>query len=270
MLIHVSDRCIRCGRCKAVCPTSIIEMTDSKPFIEERDEGRCIVCGHCVAVCPEEALDHRLAPLKEQTKMKKIPAAGPKKTRTLLRSVRSVCVYKKDEVDRKVVTRIADTARFAPTGLNSQDVTFLAVMERETVQELSRRTMEWMRKASASGAKWSLPYGKLLSEEKNAKRDLVFRGAPHVLIALADSSSPYGTDNACMAMVYARIQATAMDIGTCRAGFFEQYARAEPREVAALLRLPEKRIVGAAVMLGYAKYTYRRLPDRDPLRIEFI
>ncbi len=269
MLIHVSDRCTRCGRCQAVCPTAIIRMTEGRPFVEETDEGRCIVCGHCVAICPHAALDHRLAPLREQSKLKKNPAVGPRKTRNLLRSVRSIRVYKKDEIDRKTIVRIVDTARFVPTGANSQGVTFLAVMESQSVRELARHTLEWLKKQIDAGSEWAQPYKEMVSG-KVLQRDPIFRGAPHVLIALANTSIPFSTDNARMAMVYARIQAASLNVGSCWAGFFELYARAQPQEVAALLHLSEHNIVGAAIMLGYAKYAYHRLPDRDPLKLEFI
>jgi len=56
------SRCVRCGRCRGVCPTSVIGVGDGfaaarTPVMNFR-LGYCDFCGLCTEVCPTEALRH--------------------------------------------------------------------------------------------------------------------------------------------------------------------------------------------------------------------
>ena len=49
--IAISDRCVQCGVCAAVCPVAAIDSEDSAL----RDEQKCILCCACIKGCPENA-----------------------------------------------------------------------------------------------------------------------------------------------------------------------------------------------------------------------
>ena len=55
-----ADRCTRCGRCEAVCPSAAMT---AEPL--RIDLGRCVFCGDCQEVCTEKAIEftpeHRMA-----------------------------------------------------------------------------------------------------------------------------------------------------------------------------------------------------------------
>ena len=52
----ITDACIGCGSCAAVCPQSCI-MTDSIPYMIEQEH--CLHCGNCLTACPVEAVERR-------------------------------------------------------------------------------------------------------------------------------------------------------------------------------------------------------------------
>lgn len=64
--LAISDSCIHCGGCVAICPWQVIELTDGRvPRYQDGGAERCILCGHCEAVCLTGALlldDPRLTP----------------------------------------------------------------------------------------------------------------------------------------------------------------------------------------------------------------
>ncbi|NSA90660.1 hypothetical protein DZC18_005271 [Clostridium beijerinckii] len=37
-----------------------------------------------------------------------------------------------------------------------------------------------------------------------------------------------------------------------------------------LLQIPDNKVITGAVMVGYPKYKYRKIVDRNPLEVEFI
>lgn len=57
----VTNRCMGCVAhpCQEVCPRGAISMVDGKSFI---DPSKCIRCGKCKAICPYDAISHQQRP----------------------------------------------------------------------------------------------------------------------------------------------------------------------------------------------------------------
>jgi len=53
---YITDACIGCGSCAAVCPQSCI-ITDSAPHVIEQEH--CLHCGNCLEACPVGAVERR-------------------------------------------------------------------------------------------------------------------------------------------------------------------------------------------------------------------
>ena len=51
---HMTDACIFCGKCEAVCPQNAIRVTKKEHHINRR---LCDACGICVSTCPVGALE---------------------------------------------------------------------------------------------------------------------------------------------------------------------------------------------------------------------
>ncbi len=53
---HVTDGCIGCGACLAVCPQNCIALHGATAVIEQQ---HCLRCGNCLAACPAHAITKR-------------------------------------------------------------------------------------------------------------------------------------------------------------------------------------------------------------------
>lgn len=58
---RVTDKCMGCVAhpCREVCPRGAITMVKGKSYI---DEEKCIKCGKCKAICPYDAISHQVRP----------------------------------------------------------------------------------------------------------------------------------------------------------------------------------------------------------------
>ncbi len=58
---EVTNKCMGCVAhpCKEVCPKEAISMVNGKSFI---DQEKCIKCGKCKAICPYDAITHQVRP----------------------------------------------------------------------------------------------------------------------------------------------------------------------------------------------------------------
>ena len=52
----ITDACIGCGSCAAVCPQNCI-LTERIPYVIEREH--CLHCGNCLTACPVGAVERR-------------------------------------------------------------------------------------------------------------------------------------------------------------------------------------------------------------------
>ena len=48
-------KCVECGLCTAICPTSALHMNEARNLVFDTE--RCIVCGRCIKVCPVHAME---------------------------------------------------------------------------------------------------------------------------------------------------------------------------------------------------------------------
>lgn len=53
MAYTITNDCVSCGTCAAVCPAEAIDMGDDKYVI---DADKCVDCGTCKDACPAEAI----------------------------------------------------------------------------------------------------------------------------------------------------------------------------------------------------------------------
>ena len=264
------EKCKRDGICAAVCPMSIIEMKDGAlPALAAGVDDLCITCGHCVAVCPHGALSldemkaEECPPVKEELKLSSAQAEQA------FRSRRSIRTYRDTPVEKEKLGRLIDMAHYAPTGTNSQQVQWLVINSREQLHALSGKIIDMLRYLISEGH----PLAKAYRLERSiaaweAGKDPVLRGAPALVIAHAPKGYALGQVDSTIALSFLDLAAPTAGLGACWAGFFMMAAAQWP-PVQQALALPEGNACFGALMIGYPKYGYHRLPLRKEAAISW-
>ena len=262
-----AGKCTTCGRCVEECPSFILKIEDKIPVMTY--EKGCIQCGHCVAICPYSAFDHAMAPLVNQSPLPQHPVFGPIEAERFLRSRRSVRNFKKNPVQRVLLSQLVNIARFAPSAGNSQGISYLIVDNPATLELVSEATTNWI--TSDSSGSRRMRYYKVFVE-KYAKEgiDVILRNAPVLVVALAPRQLETGFSNARFSLAYTELYATTLGLASCWAGFFELCGQALYHPLYDQLQIPEDKIICGGLMVGYPKYEYKRLVDRNPLDVKFI
>lgn len=214
---------------------------------------------------PNTAIDNRKSPLKNQIDLKDFTKLNEKQAEYFLRSRRFIRNYKTEPVSKEKLTKLIDIARFAPTGGNSQGISFIVVQNRQLLEQALEITIQMME---------SSPLRHLVEEAVKSYReygyDSIFRGAPNLIIATSDKSFPNGRNNAISCLNYLELYAPSLKLGSCWAGIFDHCIAIENSPLLKLFNIPEDKKVVGAVMVGYPKYSYKRLVDRNPLDATFI
>ena len=242
----------------AVCPSRFLTLNKNN-FPEEVADGHCILCGHCVAVCAYDALTHTGLPQEAF-----LPAAKelpiPAVMDSFLISRRSVREFKDRPIARETLEELLDVARRAPTASNSQKLHWIVAGDGAKVHALSAEAMNWLRTSGISPAmlaQWESGY------------DFVLRGAPTVVVACAPADYGWGKQDCAIALTFLELAAEARGLGVCWAGYLTRVAGVyAPLRQA--LSVPEGYIVHGGLMLGERKYSYRWVPPRKPLSVQWV
>ena len=264
-----TEKCRRDGICKEVCPAGIITLETGSGFPAMTDGGEtsCIRCGHCVAACPHEAMSHASIPVEDCPPVRRDLLPSAEQAEHFLRSRRSIRVYKKKTVERDLLSRLIHVARFAPSGHNVQPVEWRVVHDPREVARLAGLVIDWMRRLirDKSPLVETMHLDEVVrSWEKGTER--ILRGAPHVVIAHAHKDNRTAQAACTIAMTYLELMAPAMGLGACWAGYFTSAALLWPPMLQALDLPPGHQVFGA-MMVGYPRHQYHRLPPRDEPRI---
>ena len=265
------EKCKRDGICAAVCPLYIIELKSQEAYptmIEGGDE-LCIRCGHCVAVCPHGAINHEIMNTEDCPPLIKELNLQPDQVEQFLKSRRSIRVYREKQVDRDLLAKLITLASFSPSGHNSQPVHWRVIYDSDEVQRLAGIVADWMR----SLIKADSPLATTLHMDRvvagwEAGIDRICRGAPHVIVAHAPQDERTAPAGCTIALTYLELATLPFGLGACWAGYFNTAANSWP-PMAEALDLPQGHVSFGAMMVGYPKFKYQRLPLRNEPRISW-
>jgi len=263
------EKCNRDGICIEVCPARIIEFkeTDAFPTLVDEGESFCINCGHCVAVCPHGAMSHRKMKPADCPPVKKELLLTPEQMEQFLRYRRSIRAYKDNPIEKELVSRLIDIARYAPSGVNLQPVNWLVIYDSDNVQELTGLVVDWMRHLVKEDSPLSaaMHLGRMVSAWEDGK-DRICRNAPHLIIANAHKTDRTAPAACTIALAYLELATVPLGLGACWAGYFNAAANFWP-PLQTALALPKDHVCFGAMMVGYPKFKYHRLPLRNDPRV---
>lgn len=258
-------KCTRCGICVLECPPRIIETLDPKamPSVIPDQAERCITCGHCVAVCPFAAIGLKAMKPEDCETASKDLLPTAEQVEYLLKSRRSIRVYKEKPVPHAVLAKLIDIARYAPTGHNAQSVQWLVIEDPAEVRKLAGLVIEWMNLLVKKSPRVVEQFHfDIFVKAWERGEDRVLRGAPHLIVAHAPKDTGLAQENSAIALTYVELAAYSQGLGTCWAGYLLAAASSFPALINALA-LPGGHKCFGAMMVGYPKHEFKRIPLRN-------
>lgn len=265
-----TDKCNQDNICAAECPVKIIQINpDAVPTPVNGAEKVCIRCGHCVAVCPTGALSH--ADLKPEDCLPVNPKwlLSPEQAEHFLRHRRSIRVYKDKPVERQTIEKLIHIARYAPSGHNMQPVRWQVIYDKNEVRRLSGHVVDWMRHMLTSAtAMAKAMHFDLVVGAWDLGVDVVSRGAPHLILANGPVANMSSQSACTIALTYLELAVPSFGLGACWNGFFNAAAMSwKPLQEDLCLAPGEKNF--GAMMVGYPKFKYHRMPERNAPKIRW-
>jgi nitroreductase/NAD-dependent dihydropyrimidine dehydrogenase PreA subunit len=261
--------CTRCGECIFDCPSRIIGVgDDAYPAIPAEKESSCIKCEHCLSVCPTGAIS-----ILGYQPVESLPLEGkfphPDELETLIKGRRSVRRYREENVDPELMQRLLDVAWHAPTGVNARQVRFTVIDDREKLALLRDEVMAGLvRLSSENRIPKSMAYfSRFVKVWERQKLDLIFRNAPHLLIASAPKSVACPKEDCMISLAYFELFAQANGVGTVWNGLVKWAIDDLLPETKSRLGIPEDHLFGYAMTFGIPAVRYARTVQHTPALI---
>jgi len=262
-------KCNKDGICVSACPSRVLQMDSpqSCPNPVPEFDTYCINCGHCVAVCPTQAFSLEWLKPEDCRPMSPELKVTPEQAQQFLTGRRSIRTFKNKQVAKPVLKKLLDIAGTAPSAKNMQPWHWIVVTDPKEVQGLAGMVIDWMRKMIKSNPE--------LAEEIGFTRvvaswddglDRICRGAPHIIIAHGDKNWGFGAEDCSLAISHLDLYGTSLGLGTCWAGYLYSAINTH-RPLFEALELPEGHKAFGAIMIGYPKFRYRRIPVRNNPRV---
>jgi len=289
------DKCSGCGQCLVVCPDRTITLVAGRAAVTG---AHCLGCGHCLATCPSgavrvgaiaaDSLDFNTFTLEPRW----LPWGefDPARLVQLLASRRSCRNYQDKPVSRELLLDLVKAGTTAPSGTNSQGWTFTILAKRQQVAELGGRIAGFFtrlnRLAANPGARFfhrlfggdalgkyyrryyhSIAEG--LREWREEGRDLLFHGAPALIVVGSRPEASCPAEDALLATQNILLTAHAAGLGSCLIGYAVAALEREP-SLKDDLGIPREEKVYAVIALGWPSEKYQRLSGRKAAVIRFV
>ncbi len=262
--------CIGCGECVDDCPYSILALEDDLPMIVPDKMDQCIGCQHCLTICPTGALSilgkdpAGSRPLKDN-----LPETA--QMETLIKGRRSVRRYKKESLPKATIDHLIQVAAHGPTGVNNRCLLFTVIDRAEDMERFRQLVMGQIENKIKEN---TLPEGfdffKAIFRTWTQGNDILFRGAPHLLLVSSPAEGPTPVPDSLIALSYFELYAQSMGVGTLWNGFvYLTLTRVLP-DLQKELGIPGDHTLGYVMSFGSPAVRYYRTVQREDVRINRI
>lgn len=210
-----------------------------------------------------------------------IPTYG--QVREMVVSRRSTRSFNSRAVEREIIEKVIDGARFAPSAKNTQSTQYMVIREDSLREAIAEETALWLGKAALRlrNPVWRKLYllrGAARDAEEVTRyigqfefiaagmregRDHILFGAPVLLLFHADHAVRFAEANANLALQNATYIARSLGVGSFYTGYVVtafNYNKAMRR----LIGLPPGHRVYGGLALGYPAVEFSRWIDRNP------
>jgi nitroreductase/Pyruvate/2-oxoacid:ferredoxin oxidoreductase delta subunit len=266
------ETCISCGQCASDCPSMIISMETNIPTIAADLEQFCIGCMHCVAVCSEGAVSILGYGPEEGISLKNADVAGPKEVELLIKKRRTIRNYQDENVDPALIEKLVAVASHAPSGHNDRDLLYTLVDDKGIIFDLREEVFAGLEQLIDAG---KLPAGMemfvdIMEAWKTSGKDILFRGAPHLLIVSGNNDSAAPLQDSIIALTTFELYAQANGLGTVWNGLLTLVISELVPSLKTRLGIPENHEIGYAMGFGRPALNYKRTIERKAPKINRV
>ena len=271
------SRCKKDGICVEECPIGVIfdftnteQVPEPEPEPVKELEFLCMNCGHCVAVWPQAALTHQNLSPDDCIPVNRNMTLSPEQTEHFLRSRRSIRKYKAKALGKETIERIISLASHAPSAHNMQPVQWQVILGREKIKELTALVVEGMEHMQKTSPELSemLHLGDL-ANARHAGEDIICRDAPAIVLANGFVGDSFSENVIKIAMTYLDLAILSFGLRSQWNGFV-QMATAAHKPLQEALEYPANFTNYDAMLVGYPRYKYHRMPTRNEPRITWV
>lgn len=259
-----TEKCIHCGLCIKDCSTKVLEFDENKtPCVSEGGENRCMKCQHCLAVCPTGALSILD---KNPENSNETSYGNPDDVLNLIKSRRSIRHYKQENVDKDTLNKLKSMLDWVPTGCNNHRLQFSFIDDIEMMNGfrgyVNSKLCKIMTKMPVTGP---LKKFEKYKEAFLNGEDVIFRGAPHMIVVSTPVDAPCADIDPVIALSYFELYAQSLGVGTCWCGFAEYCLLMMP-ELCEKLEIPDGYKASYVMLFGKPDIKFARTTQPEPFK----
>jgi nitroreductase len=278
----LEEKCSECMLCVRDCVMGVWRNVNGKSQVVDID--LCNRCSHCLAVCPSDAIIHDGLKKEEITAVNR-KNLNPDVYRDIITSRRSVRQFKNESVPREIIEKIIDTARYAPSSSNSQDVGYIVITDKRLIEKtaagifglansLLNKTKNGIGRlfVNLTGLSQNR-YLRVMNyvQEQNAQngRDFILHNAPILILIHAPKNKPFACDDCNIAATTIINYAHTLGLGTCFLGLMTIVLKLRGK-IRKEFHVPEGRRVYAVLAMGYPAYRFMNTVSRKKPEVKWL